>query len=207
MSDQDDVKRLSALACMLKFDGDACNRQSDKDDAAAISSVLARLEAAEKDALRYRMFGVQYVDRLVDKAEAIAAKDAEIAELRARVAELEGIGSVCATARDSLAEMDKIAGDLRAEASELNGLLCAANIRIAELERAQQWRPIEEAPRDGRTILAIEHGEDYGISGWWMFLASWIADTRYESGGCWKANDSQCVASPSYFASIPEPPK
>lgn len=54
MSEQEDVKRLRALAKNMAAEGETYHIPGAKEDAAAIVSVLARLEALEADARRYQ---------------------------------------------------------------------------------------------------------------------------------------------------------
>lgn len=39
--------------------------------------------------------------------------------------------------------------------------------RIAELEAAQTWQPIESAPKDGRRVFVVIEGVDRGVLAFW----------------------------------------
>lgn len=74
--------------------------------------------------------------------------------------------------------------------------LDAAQKRIAELEAAQQWQPIETAPKDRQILLAaqFDHENDWRIkTGWWNDEI----DEWHVLGASW---------SPTRWMPLPAPP-
>jgi len=67
--------------------------------------------------------------------------------------------------------------------------------RAAEMERAQQWRPIAEAPRDGTSVLLGWSGHD-----------DWTC-TAYWNGDAWSAdNFLEWMTQPTHFRPLPPAP-
>ena len=67
--------------------------------------------------------------------------------------------------------------------------------RAAEMERAQQWRPIAEAPRDGTSVILGWSGHDD-----WTCTACW-------SEGGWSAdNYLEWMTQPTHFRPLPLAP-
>lgn len=77
--------------------------------------------------------------------------------------------------------------------------LAAARARIAELEGALTWRPIAEAPKDGRWVAASNVNR-----GPYWYKAYWSR----EAGLGWLDQDGEMVE-PTHFYDVPapEPPK
>jgi len=78
-------------------------------------------------------------------------------------------------------------------------------------DRAERWRPIETAPRDGTRILLWERFTDYPVVGYWL-NESWNAETEsYEVscgtwcyGGCvYDCIDPKQV---THWQPLPQPP-
>lgn len=81
---------------------------------------------------------------------------------------------------------------------------CAAPLlaRIAELEAAQTWQPIESAPKDGTWILVIDNTFD-GLEG------AFVAQRAECFGGCWLTNSfgKRDVVRATHWMPLPTPPK
>ena len=74
---------------------------------------------------------------------------AEIERLRARVAELE-------VQLEQSRSLGKLGGYPCTPEHTWAEWLADRNKRVAELEAAQEWRPIESAPKDGAAFLAVD---------------------------------------------------
>lgn len=72
--------------------------------------------------------------------------------------------------------------------------------RVAELEAAQEWRPIESAPRDGsRMLLALcDSGHVY-----WCVSGVWSKRFKNWNDGMEPAG----LADPTHWMPLPAPPK
>lgn len=102
-------------------------------------------------------------------AEIIEQQHGEIERLRARVAELE-------------AEAFGLAANQchRGYATENGDHRCKYQDRIAELEAAQKWRPIESAPKNGGAVLVswIDWKGDRCINLGWPGEDGWLPYDR-----------------------------
>jgi len=80
---------------------------------------------------------------------------------------------------------------------ELSDFYEKLRARAVEMERAQQWRPIEEAPRDGTFILLGWSGHDD-----WTCAACW-------SEGGWSADNflEPWLTQPTHFRPLPPAPE
>lgn len=96
------------------------------------------------------------------------AESAEVERLRARVEELEDKALRYDLDQAGIAMREKIDCEL-----------VDARARVAELEAAQTWRPIEGAPKDGTKILLCD-GYDYCIARW-EDLSGWY-EVSYREG-------------------------
>ena len=123
----------------------------------------------------------------------------EVERLRARVAELEDYSGISWDGFNLRGDAKSI-GEVRRLMSRsdrldqlepyLRGLLKEAKQRIAELEAAQEWRPIESAPRDGtRVFLWLPEITDYQrprrIESFWM-CGYWA--NKYGNGPAYNVN-------------------
>ena len=78
---------------------------------------------------------------------------------------------------------------------DLRGKYDDLRARAVEMERAQQWRPIAEAPRDGTSVLLGWSGHDD-----WTCTACW-------SEGGWSAdNYLEWMTQPTHFRPLPPAP-
>lgn len=77
--------------------------------------------------------------------------------------------------------------------------LSAAADRLRELDAAQQWRPIEEAPKDGTVVLVVDPDD-----GPYPVAASWARDNMGEM--CWITEDSGSILCPERWLPLPPAP-
>jgi len=78
-------------------------------------------------------------------------------------------------------------------------LLAALNAKQAELD-AHQWRPINEAPKDGSTVLGVDKDGTRAIINWADYKEVWDV-THDAEGYVWE--DYQ----PTHYMPLPQPPK
>lgn len=130
-----------------------------------------------------------------------AFKDSEIERLRARVAELE-------VQLEQSRSLGKLGGYPCTPEHTWAEWLADRNKRVAELEAAQTWRPIESAPKTPNdSTIAVE------LLGWCPDEASPIGGDRRTiwweprlRGGCWYS-DRDLVEHPTMWTDLPAPPK
>ena len=142
------------------------------------------------------------VDNLTDDIsralQTLAAENEENERLRARL-EVDDSGYDGISCRDeTIKNQDAIIDGRRA--------------RVAELEAAQAWRPIESAPRDGTHVLARDVPLGIRITNlthppmvvhWFDYIGDAASSGWYLSHG---AGDGPAV-SPTHWMPLPAPPK
>jgi hypothetical protein len=111
---------------------------------------------------------------------------------------------------------DELMGQLETHCSEIDRLW--AENRDVHLENEQfrreierlraerEWRPIETAPKDGRTILVYRRCHDWDVLGtaYWAgseHLAGWISSGIHEPPG------NLGLAAPTHWMPLPAPPE
>lgn len=84
---------------------------------------------------------------------------------------------------------------------------------------AEQWQPIETAPRDGRAILVMQDvwpgnasGRASECNGHNTYVAAWWSDEGGGGAGKWVCYmdaicDPECPIDPTHWMSLPLPPE
>lgn len=88
---------------------------------------------------------------MIDHAKALAAKDAEIAELKSKLASLPADWNTDSSLETWFPYSAEEIERLRSDVAKLRA-------RVAELERAQQWRPLVQEVNSA--VAELMHGSD-----------------------------------------------
>lgn len=168
---------------------------------------IAGLEAENRRALGLVDNGLAHVadwQSLLYRADERASADAnahteEVAELKSRIAGLEAEVAECHTDLNERSVAAVEAGMDRLIASEIGKLetqVASLKARIAALEAAAQWRPIEEAPKDGKDwFIVARAGTQLRGPAYWC-------DGRW----CQGVHEEPLHFTPTHFCELPDAP-
>jgi hypothetical protein len=170
-------------------------------DGGAVADCMVENRFTGSNAERYIVAAVNAAPALLDGLD---ASDERIAGLEAEVAELEGAEEQRAVEEQRHEAQFYVCEECGERKHNSNGgtddeacdqcvEIRLLNARIAELEAAAQWRPIEEAPKDGKDwFIVARAGTPFRGPAYW-FHGRWC-----------QGNNAELHFTPTHFCKLPD---